>query len=72
MATQAEVLQARLKEAEEAYHALMTGEKEVSVSTGGRSVTFSQTRAQDLAAYIASLKRQLGTGRAARPIYPIF
>lgn len=62
MATLA-TLQARLVEAETAYHALVTGTKEVTVQNGtGNSdmrVTYTETKAADLAAYIDSLKAQI-------------
>jgi hypothetical protein len=65
-------LQARLREAEAAYHELIIGAKEVSVSTGGKSVSFTQANLTSLSSYIVSLKRQLGLARAAPPIFPIF
>lgn len=53
-------LQTRLAEAEEAYHQLMIGAKEVSVNVGNfGSVTYSQTNRAALKAYIADLKAQL-------------
>lgn len=65
--TDTATLQARLAEAEAAYHALVTGRREVSVSyTQGettRSVTYTQADLARLAGYIMDLKRQLGLGR---------
>ncbi len=59
-------LQERLARAEEAYHQLMTGEKEVTITyDGNRSVTFNQISIDRLSQYIAQLKGQLG-GRGAR------
>jgi len=56
-------LQARLAEAELAYHALLTGTKEVSVQQGSANadfrVTYTETKAADLASYIDSLKAQI-------------
>lgn len=55
-----ETLQTRLTEAEEAYHQLMIGAKEVSVNVGNfGSVTYNQTNRAALEAYIADLKAQL-------------
>lgn len=63
-------LQARLAEAEVAYHALLTGQKEVTVQMGtGNSdtrVTYTETKAADLAAYIDSLKAQIAAAGGAR------
>lgn len=58
--TNKETLKIRLSEAEEAYHKLICGEKEVSVSVGNfGSTTYNQTSKKDLEAYISSLKHQL-------------
>lgn len=55
-----ETLRTRLAEAEEAYHKLLIGEKEVSVSVGNfGSTTYNQTSQSALEAYIASLKQQI-------------
>ena len=55
-----ETLQTRLAEAEEAYHQLMIGVKEVSVNVGNfGSVSYNQTNRAELAAYISNLKSQL-------------
>lgn len=55
------VLQARLEEAEEAYHRLMTGASVVTVDVGtyGRT-TYTPADAKALSLYIASLKQQVG------------
>jgi len=70
MATLAE-LQARLAEAETAYHALLTGTKEVTVQSGtGNSdmrVTYTETKAADLKSYIDSLKAQIAAREAGGP-----
>lgn len=71
MAT-SEQLQTRLDEAETAYHQLVTGQKEVTVSSSsGKSVTYTQANVGQLASYIASLKRQLGTS-TIKPFRPGF
>ncbi len=55
-----ETLRTRLAEAEEAYHKLLIGEKEVSVSVGNfGSTTYNQTSRSALEAYITSLKEQI-------------
>lgn len=60
MAIDKETLKIRLAEAEEAYHKLMIGVKEVSVNVGNLgSVSYNQTNRAELAAYISSLKSQL-------------
>lgn len=64
-------IQTRLREAEHAYHRLMTGSKEVSVNIGGYgAVTYQQADAPKLEQYIAHLKldirrKQGGSGRKA-------
>ena len=53
-------LQGRLKAAEEAYHRLMTGEREVTVSIGGfGATTYAQVDSDKLKSYINALKCQL-------------
>ena len=55
-----ETLQTRLAEAEEAYHRLMIGAREVSVNVGNfGSVTYNQTSRAALEAYIVDLKAKL-------------
>ncbi len=64
----------RLAEAEEAYHRLMIGDKEVSVSVGNfGSTTYNQTSIKGLEAYIASLKSQLARleGKSGRRIMKV-
>ena len=57
--TNIEVLKTRLAQAEEAYHKLMIGEKEVSVSVGSfGSTTYNQAR-RPLKATSALLNRKL-------------
>lgn len=58
--TNVEILKIRLIEAEEAYHKLMIGEKEVSVSVGSfGSTTYNQASQTALESYISSLKSQI-------------
>lgn len=55
-----ELLKTRLTEAEEAYHLLMIGAKEVSVNVGNfGTVSYNQTSRAALEAYISSLKSQI-------------
>ena len=60
MAINVEILKTRLAEAEEAYHKLMIGEKEVTVSVGSfGSTTYNQASRTALESYIRSLKSQI-------------
>lgn len=60
--TNIEILKTRLVEAEEAYHKLMIGEKEVSVSVGSfGSTTYNQASRTALESYISSLKSQIAS-----------
>lgn len=60
MALDKETIKTRLAEAEEAYHKLIIGAKEVSVNVGNfGSVTYNQTSRTALEAYISSLKSQI-------------
>lgn len=55
-----ENIKIRLAEAEEAYHKLMIGAREVSVNVGNfGSVTYNQANRTALEAYISNLKAQL-------------
>lgn len=55
-----ETIKIRLAEAEEAYHKLMIGTREVSVNIGNfGSVTYNQASRTALEAYISNLKVQL-------------
>ncbi|MBI5135784.1 MAG: phage tail protein [Nitrospirae bacterium] len=56
---QIDVLQQRLAEAETAYHALMTGERIVSISIEGRGQSYIPTDAGKLSAYIDRLKGEI-------------
>lgn len=69
MALDIETLKTRLAEAELAYHKLMIGEKEVSVSVGNfGSTTYNQTSRSALESYIFNLKAQIASaeGRTSR------
>ena len=58
--TNIEVLKTRLAQAEEAYHKLMIGEKEITVSVGSfGSTTYNQASRTALESYISSLKSQI-------------
>ena len=66
-----DVLKQRLMEAEEAYHKLVIGEKEVSVSVGNfGSTSYNQTNISQLEKYISALKTQISKveGRASRRV----
>ena len=64
--TNIEVLKTRLAQAEEAYHKLMIGEKEVSVSVGSfGSTTYNQANRTALESYISSLKSQIAAAEGA-------
>ena len=60
--TNIEVLKTRLAQAEEAYHKLMIGEKEVTVSVGNfGTTTYNQASRTALESYISSLKSQIAS-----------
>lgn len=63
-------LQSKLDEAEAAYHALMTGVREVEVKAGEYSVSYTQAKALDLKTYIAYLKQKIKAlqGSPRRPM----
>ena len=65
-------LQARLSEAEAAYHRLLTGSRaeQVTYAAGqvSRSMKYTATNLDALRAYIDDLKRQLGLGARRRAI----
>lgn len=48
--------QQKLDQAQEAYHLLMTGELEVSISRNGKSATYNMANAKELKSYINSLE----------------
>jgi hypothetical protein len=61
--------QTQLDEARTARHALITGQKMVSITMHGRQTTFSEANKRDLDNYIAELESRLGvdSGRRSRP-----
>ena len=60
MAIDKEILKTRLAEAEDAYHQLLIGAREVSVNIGNfGSVTYDQASRTNLETYIANLKSQI-------------
>jgi len=66
MAINVEILKTRLAEAEEAYHKLMIGEKEVSVNVGNfGTTTYNQASRTALESYISSLKSQIAAAEGA-------
>ncbi|WP_081714531.1 gpW family head-tail joining protein [Asticcacaulis sp. AC466] len=69
-------LKARLNEAENAYHALMTGAQVVRVQDqSGESVSYTVANASRLKGYIAELRAQIaGSSLTTRtgPIRPVF
>ena len=74
--TNIEVLKTRLAQAEEAYHKLMIGEKEITVSVGSfGSTTYNQASRTALESYISSLKSQIaaaeGTPTCCRRIMKV-
>lgn len=76
MAVDLETLKTRLAEAEEAYHKLMIGEKEVTVSVGNfGSTTYNQTSRSALSLYISNLKAEIskleGTSTLRRKIIKV-
>lgn len=76
MAINVEILKTRLAEAEEAYHKLMIGEKEVTVSVGNfGSTTYNQTSRSALSLYISNLKAEIskleGTSTLRRKIIKV-
>lgn len=65
--------QQMLDEALEVRHQLMLGRSAVTVSSGGKSVTYHSTDLGRLDLYIASLRTQLGQPSGlSRPIDPSF
>lgn len=68
-ASDAMTLSERLAEAEDAYHALMAGRAVVEVvDQNGERVKYQAANAFRLMAYIADLKRQLGTATNTGPM----
>lgn len=63
------VLNARLIEAEQAYHSIMMGGGvKTVVDQNGERVEYQQTNIRQLSAYILLLKQQLGIGCGMGPL----
>jgi hypothetical protein len=64
-------LEARLAEAETALHEVVVGGKVATVSSNGRSVTYTQADVQELRRYIQGLRVALGrgTGTSVTPFF---
>lgn len=68
-----ELLRAQLKEAEAAYHRLMTGASIVMLKdSNGEQVQYSAVNRLALMGYIQSLRHQLGLSGQSRPMRPYF
>jgi hypothetical protein len=66
-------LQCWLKDAQQAYAELASGQKAVTVSYDGKSVTYSAAQSGSLTNWIELLQRQLGIrSRGRRAIRPYF
>lgn len=64
-----ETLKLRLAEAEEAYHQLMIGTREVSVNIGNfGSVTYNQASLTSLETYIVNLKSQIAAAEGKNAV----
>jgi hypothetical protein len=66
------ILQARLIEAQDAYHALNTGQQAVSLSAGDKRLAFTAAEVDKLSRYIRELQGAIavlqgGTDPRARP-----
>ena len=69
MAIDKEILKNRLAEAEEAYHHLMIGAREVSVFVGFFGfVTYNQASRTNLETYIANLKSQIAAAEGKNSV----
>lgn len=61
-------LQARLDEAKAVLHQVRLGQKEVSITSGGKTVSYDKTSIGDLRSYISEMERELGNPSGiARP-----
>lgn len=67
-------LQTLLTQAQEAYHALVTGTKAVTIERNGRKVIYTVTNIQDLRLYIQDLQVSLTptSGRQRTPARMLF
>jgi GMP synthase-like glutamine amidotransferase len=64
-----DALQARLTEAKNVLHQLRLGQKEVSITSGGKTVSYDKANIGDLRAYISEMERELGNPSGiARPL----
>jgi hypothetical protein len=63
------VLQARLSEAQDAYHALAVGGQTVSVKLGDKAVAYTAADLDKLGRYIRELQGALGLSTAPRGFY---
>lgn len=63
------VLQVRLTEAQDAYHALAVGGQTVSVRMGDKAVAFTAADLGRLGQYIRELQGTLGLSTATRGVY---
>jgi len=64
-----------LKEAQDAYHDLLTGKKAVKVERSGRMVEFTRVNKSDLQTYINELQAAINPetgGRNRRPARMVF
>ena len=64
-----------LKQAQEAYHSLITGTKAVTIERNGRKVTYNSTNIQQLSLYIQNLQATLSSssnGRQRTPARMVF
>lgn len=56
----------KLQDAKNALHELQLGKKIVTLSKGGRTVSFNQVQLLDLKSYIAELETELGAKKHRR------
>ena len=59
-------LEEKLRQAEEAYHSLMTGSMVASITKDGREVSYTRADADKLQKYIMELKAQINGGHTNR------
>lgn len=68
-----EALKARLRDAEAAYHRLLTGQSVVEFrDQNGELIRYSAIQSSRLMGYILDLKRQLGLVNGHRPMRAFF
>ena len=65
-------IQTYLTQAQAAYAQLITGQRPVTVSYEGKSVTYNMASVQNLEAWIELLQRALGYNRGRRALRPYF